>query len=766
VKRGAGTRNSLCLGLVCLAVASFAAAQQFDLPESAAKDPAALSKAVPGLAKAVMAVYKDDDRGKYLDNLFRLQIVAGQYEDAIKTTASLRELLRANHQVRSAWVNIQYEIYARAKARENAEKLAFNEAYTQSFRDAFSQLDDRTSALVVLGLTMIDPSDSQQDVQNDLEKQKSKSTIPLADAVKLISDYQIAEAYRAFAPLNPALIAEDDRRRYVIEKDIPVKTPDGATVCALIVRPRRVQGRLPTLLKFTIYVDPNSNIGEDRVTAANGYAGVIGFTRGKACSPDKPVPYLHDGPDAAALIDWISAQPWSDGRVGMYGGSYEGFTQWAVTKQMPKALKALMTGAPAGPGIDVPMEGNVFWNFVYPWPFYTTNAKGADDTTYSDRTRWRRLNHDWYVSGRAYRDLEKIDGTPNPIFDQWIAHPSYDDYWQSMIPYNKEFARINIPTLVTIGYYYGGPGAGVYYFGQHEKYDPKGEHYLLIGPYDHPGAQYGVIGLVGNLFDNLAGLKLDPVAILDLTVLRYEWFDYIFKSGPKPAILADKVSYEVTGANAWKHAPTLAAMSNQTLRFHLTAERSGTAYRLREQKPSGNDFVPLKIDFAERSDVDRNAPGGGVVDTAVDTWNGIEFVSDPLPKATELSGLFSGRLDFVCNKKDFDFEIDLYEQTPKGEYVQLTSYWTRASYVGDRTHRRLLTPDKSQKLDFESVRLMSRQLQPGSRVVAVLSVIKEPGRQINYGTGKDVSDETIADAKEPLQIKWFGDSYIVLPVGR
>jgi uncharacterized protein len=77
-----------------------------------------------------------------------------------------------------------------------------------------------------------------------------------------------------------------------------------------------------------------------------------------------------------------------------------------------------------------------------------------------------------------------------------------------------------------------------------------------------------------------------------------------------------------------------------------------------------------------------------------------------------------------------------------------------------------LTPGQRQRLDFESIRLMSRQLQQGSRVVMVPSVIKEKGRQINYGTGKDVSDETIADAKQPLQIKWFGDSYIDLPVGK
>ena len=73
-------------------------------------------------------------------------------------------------------------------------------------------------------------------------------------------------------------------------------------------------------------------LDEARRTASNGYAGVEGLTRGKGCSPDAPVPYEHDGSDAAAVIDPISRQPWSDGRVGMYGGSYEGFTQWAAAK--------------------------------------------------------------------------------------------------------------------------------------------------------------------------------------------------------------------------------------------------------------------------------------------------------------------------------------------------------------------------------------------------------------------------------------------------
>ncbi len=76
----------------------------------------------------------------------------------------------------------------------------------------------------------------------------------------------------------------------------------------------------------------------------------------------------------------------------------------------------------------------------------------------------------------------------------------------------------------------------------------------------------------------------------------------------------------------------------------------------------------------------------------------------------------------------------------------------------------MLTPGKRERLDFKSVRLTSRQLQPDSRIVVLLNVIKQPDFQINYGTGKDVSDETIADAGEPLEIRWFGDSFVELPV--
>jgi len=752
------TMQAFSIGVLWVAAGSLVSAQE--LRFSSANIGNDTARAMATLVQQAIAIYKDDNRDRYFDNLFRLQTIAGRYAGAINTLTALRALRGNRVSLSASAADALYAILATAKSR--GDSAHFDDTFRQAFRDPVSRLDDRTSALAMRALG-ISHFVLDRDVGRALQQQQGKESIALADALRLIKAYQIQQAFRTFAPLTAPLVAEDDRRRYLVDNDVRVRTPDGATVCAMVVRQRSVTRPLPALLNFTIYADPESNLSDARRAASNGYVGVVGLTRGKKCSSDKPVPYEHDGSDAAVLIDWIAKQPWSDGRVGMFGGSYEGFTQWAAAKHMPKALKTIIPAVAVGPGIDVPMDGNLFLSFVYAWPFYTLNLKALDDTTYFNFPRWNRLNHDWYVSGRAYRDLDKIDGTPNPIFDTWIAHSTYDSYWQSMIPYEKDFARIDIPVLQTAGYYYGGPGAAVYYLTEHYKYNPTAEHYLVIGPYDHGLGQRGLVTALGDTTYVLSGYKVDPVALTDFVELRYQWFDYIFKGAPKPALLKDKVNYQVMGANVWKHAPSIAGMSNQTLRFYLIALRSGDSYRLSERNPATNTTVVQTIDLADRADVDRRSPGGGIVDSAIDTWNGVAFVSNPLHNPIEMSGLFSGRLEFITNKRDFDLNISLYELTSKSEYVLLSTYWTRASAVGDLVNRRLLAPGKRERLDFKSVRLTSRRMQSGSRIVVLINIIKQPDMQINYGTGKDVSDETIADAGEPLRIQWFGDSFIDIP---
>jgi putative CocE/NonD family hydrolase len=731
--------RTLCLALLLATLAPSAAAQQ-DL---------AFEPDMARLAERAIEVYKEDGRDPYLNVLFRLQLVAGRYADAVASIHELRDLRQ------DPALYVQYEIYADAKRREATDGVAFEEAFARSFRDVHGRLDDLTAhaAQYSFGAWLAGMED---DLRAALERQKGASRIALPDALDLLRKHQVADVYRNILPLAPALVDEDDRRRYVVQDDLLIKTRDGAAVSALVVRPRSAAARIPALLEFTIYARREWSYAEAKRSAANGYAGVVAYTRGKGASPVAPVPYEHDGDDAYDVIDWIGKQPWGDGRVGMFGGSYEGFTQWAAAKRRHPALKAIMPSVPVAPGIDVPMEGNVFLSFVYKWVPYVTNNKTLDDATYEDGKRWSALERAWYVTGQPYRSLESIDGWPSPIFRRWLDHPSYDRYWQRMIPYKEEFARIDIPVLTTTGYYDGCLVSALYYFAEHTKYNPRANHYLVVGPYDHVGAQRRSSRV-------LMGYETDPSAALDVERLRYEWFDHVLRGGPRPAILKDRVNYQVMGADEWKHAPSLAGVANGTIRFHLTPARAGGHYRLAEMPPASDAFVAQTVDLADRTDVDRE-PSPLIVTRTLDASNGLAFVSDPVREPVEVSGLFSGRLDFVVNKRDMDLNIVLYELMPSGEYLQLSHYLGRASYARDRSRRHLLVPGKRARLDISSGRMTSRKLRAGSRLVVVLRIYKQPDAQLNYGTGRDVSDESIADAREPLAIRWYGTSYVDVPV--
>ena len=113
-----------------------------------------------------------------------------------------------------------------------------------------------------------------------------------------------------------------------------------------------------------------------------------------------------------------------------------------------------------------------------------------------------------------------------------------------------------------------------------------------------------------------------------------------------------------------------------------------------------------------------------------------------------------------------DLVVDLYEQTPDGKFMALNENLQRASFIEDRSQRHLLKPGKIEKIDIKNTYITSRLIEKGSRIIIILGINKYPEWQINYGTGKDVSDETMKDATIPMEIKWYNGSCIKLPVLR
>ena len=483
---------------------------------------------------------------RQLDDRFILELAGGRFAEASRTISTL-DAVDDGTRLNRRLANLRWTLYGRAKITAQEKGTRFADAFTVATNEALKALDNRSAYAALYSLST--PIDALRSNFNSiLARNAGASSLDVTEAMALIRAYETLEAYREFQPLVKSLAAADDTRRYVVESERRVDMPDGAAICALIVRPRNA-GPLPTLLKFTIYNDPVDTLDDARRTAANGYAAVIGFTRGKGCSPQTPEPFIHDGTDADALIEWIARQTWSDGRVGMYGGSYEGFTQWAAAKHVPKALKAIMPSVSASPGIDFPMDGGIFMSYGLPWPLYTTGNKYLDDAIYFDSQRWEKLERDWYLSGRAYRDLVPMSAMPNPIWERWLSHPQYDDFWRGLKPSMEELAKLDVAVLATTGYYDSGQSGALSYWMRLVRAQPAARHYLLIGPWDHHTAQLGTVSPLGTSRSVLRQMPIDDAGQLDMAGLRYQWFDWIFGRGPKPVILTDKVNFEVMGAN-------------------------------------------------------------------------------------------------------------------------------------------------------------------------------------------------------------------------
>jgi predicted acyl esterase len=280
--------------------------------------------------------------------------------------------------------------------------------------------------------------------------------------------------------------------------------------------------------------------------------------------------------------------------------------------------------------------------------------------------------------------------------------------------------------------------------------------YLVIGPYDHGGAQ-SVPSPV------LRGYTIDSVANMSITNLAYDWFNYILKDSAKPALLKNYINYQVMGTNEWKHAPSLSKMNNDTIKFYLSTVRISQHYKLSAEPPAATEFIRQEVDFTDRSDSIQSG-SRFLVDSSLDVTNGLSFISAPFKKPIEINGSFTGKLDASINKKDMDVSIELYELLPNGKFFSLDNWLGRCSYARDRNKRQLLEPGKKETIPVAQSFFISKRINAGSKLVVVLKINKNPYWQINYGTGKDVSDETIADAKEPLQIKWYNSSVIKIPV--
>jgi predicted acyl esterase len=244
--------------------------------------------------------------------------------------------------------------------------------------------------------------------------------------------------------------------------------------------------------------------------------------------------------------------------------------------------------------------------------------------------------------------------------------------------------------------------------------------------------------------------------------VRYEWFEHVLRGAERPALLSGQVNYQLDGANEWHHAPSLAALEKNRLRFYLAAAPDGAPQALAAAKQAPMSLTET-VDLRNRSDAESRPKQELVLQEEPSA--GTLFVTEPFDAPVDVAGRLRGELDFTVNKYDVDLVVMLYELRSHGEYVSLFDppFAFRASYARDRVNRHLLPAGVRQQLPFQSDRMIGRRLQPGSRLVLAIAVNKRADQQINYGTAGDVAEASIEDAGAPLRIRWHEGSFIEIP---
>ncbi len=531
-----------------------------------------------------------------------------------------------------------------------------------------------------------------------------------------------------------------------------VKIPmrDGVLLNATIFLPHAQKDPVPVIFTFTPYIG-DSYMDRAMYFAQHGYVFALVDVRGRGNSAGVFEPFANDPHDGYDLVEWLAKQPFCNGKVTMWGGSYAGYDQWATLKEFPPHLATIVPAAAAHPGVDFPFQYNIFGPYVEQWLSFTSGAT-SNAMLFGNGTFWGARSREAYDQHLAFNGYDRFVGNPNPVFQKWMKHPIPDEYYDAMVPTPEEYKRIAVPILTITGDYDGDqPGAFTYYK-RHMQYgttEAKQNHFLIIGPWDHAGTRTPK--------RDVAGLKFGEASVLDLNKLHTEWYDWTMKSGSKPEFLKKRVAYYVVGAGAenWKYADSLETISNEKRSFYLgsngTAETVFQSGSLSEKGSAGTasdkwvyDPLDTRAGDAEADDDAGLTSQQAVINTY---GNGAIYHTPGFSDPTEIAGFLKLTLWLAMDVPDTDLEVAVYEILPGGGSVLLTSATMRARYRESLRQEKPVPPGKPEKYVFDNFTFFSRRIAKGSRLRLFVHCINSPSSEKNYNSGGVVAAETGKDAK-------------------
>ncbi len=529
---------------------------------------------------------------------------------------------------------------------------------------------------------------------------------------------------------------------------IPMR--DGVRLNATVYKPRAQQGALPCVFTLTPYIAQSYH---ERGTyfAAHGYVFLGVDARGRGNSEGKFTPMLQEAKDGHDVVEWLAAQPYCNGKVTMWGGSYAGYDQWASAKEFPPHLATIVPVASPKPGVDYPMSHNMFYSYDTQWLTFVS-GRTAQEAIFGDSAFWSAQFRCWYEAHAPFRELDSYIGNPSPIFQTWISHPMQDAYWDSFSPTPEQYARLALPILSITGQYDGDQPGALAYYGEHMRYGSAAataRHYLIVGPWDHAGTRTPKA--------DVGGLTFGKAALLDMNALHKAWYDWTMKDGEKPAFLKDKVAFYVTGEEAWRYASTLDAVTAGRKAWFLdsVAARANDVFAsgdLSATKPGRGKpdrYVYDPLDTSSIAWEQEDSPNGLTDQRGAVMASGtaLFYHSPPFAQDVDIAGFFKLSAWIALDRPDTDIAVGVYEIKPDGGSVYLASDALRARYRMNPREANLVKPGSVERYDFEHFSFVARRIGKGSRLRLVIGPVNSMYAEKNYNSGGTVAGESGEDAR-------------------
>lgn len=554
--------------------------------------------------------------------------------------------------------------------------------------------------------------------------------------------------------VTPRAPAADETPEKQVDLLWGVKIPmrDGVKLDATVYKPHEQKQPLPVVFTLTPYI-ADSYLERATYLAKNGYVFALIDVRGRGNSEGRFEPFTNEGRDGYDIVEWLAEQPWCDGQVTMWGGSYAGFDQWSTLKEFPPHLKTIVPAAAAHAAVDFPFFKNVFASYDIQWLTFTSGVTG-NANLFGNSAFWISKFTDLYMAHRPFKELDSIVGNTSTVFQKWLAHPTPDSYWDAMEPTPDDYRKIGVPILTITGHYDGDQAGAMTYYRRHMQYgsaDAKAKHYLIIGPWDHAGTRTPK--------KEVGGLTFGDASVLDMNHLHKEWYDWTMKGGPKPEFLKKRVAYYVPGAGAenWKYAENLDSISNSTRRLYLSS-RDGSASsafhsgELSEKQASigpPDNYVYDPLDKRPAAREQKDIPNNITDQIGVLSINGdgLVYHSDPFAEDTEITGYAKLVAWISMNVPDTDLAVELDEIMQNGTSVQLTSDLIRARYRDSLTEEKLVRAGEVNRYEFDGFTFFSRRIAKGSRLRLTLTSPNSIQIEKNYNRGGVVAAESGKDAQ-------------------